>query len=146
MLNDQNFIATLFKFSNFGHWNLFDIWNLTFVISISEWSSNKANPLWSRIFTLVVHFFNNPGFSSAFGDLVKFLPQPFGQNIHTARRAEPALAPSHSRTAAKFDPVQGSGAMIYGYLNLSFRHQFTPADNLPKQGIFFHQAELLRVT
>jgi len=27
---------TLFNFSNFGHWNLFDIWNLTFVISTSE--------------------------------------------------------------------------------------------------------------
>jgi len=26
----------LFGFSNFGHWNLFDIWNLTFGILISE--------------------------------------------------------------------------------------------------------------
>jgi len=26
---------TLFGFSNFGHWNLFDIWNLIFLISIT---------------------------------------------------------------------------------------------------------------
>jgi len=27
---------TLFGFSNFGHWNLFDIWDLIFGISISQ--------------------------------------------------------------------------------------------------------------
>jgi len=27
---------TWFKFLYFGYWNLFDIWNLTFVILISE--------------------------------------------------------------------------------------------------------------
>jgi hypothetical protein len=37
---------TLFGFSYFGHWNLFDIWDLTFGISISQWNSKKANPLW----------------------------------------------------------------------------------------------------
>ena len=26
----------LFGFSNFGHWNLFDIWDLTFGISIIQ--------------------------------------------------------------------------------------------------------------
>jgi len=26
----------LFGFSNFGHWNLFDIWDLIFGISISQ--------------------------------------------------------------------------------------------------------------
>jgi len=36
----------LFEFSNFGHWNLFDIWNLTFVISTSECNPNNANPIW----------------------------------------------------------------------------------------------------
>jgi len=37
MFNDQNLPDEgLFKFSNFGHWDLFDIWNLTFGISTSE--------------------------------------------------------------------------------------------------------------
>ncbi len=36
----------LFGFSNFGHWNLFDIWNLIFGILIIQNNSNKANPLW----------------------------------------------------------------------------------------------------
>jgi hypothetical protein len=35
----------LFGFSNFGHWNLFDIWDLIFGISISQLDSNQANPL-----------------------------------------------------------------------------------------------------
>ena len=35
----------LFGFSNFGHWKLFDICNLIFVISIIQGTSNKANPL-----------------------------------------------------------------------------------------------------
>jgi len=37
---------TLFGFSCFDHWNLFDIWDLTFGISIIQWNSKKANPLW----------------------------------------------------------------------------------------------------
>jgi len=33
----------LFGFSNFGHWYLFDIWDLIFGISISQRTFNKAN-------------------------------------------------------------------------------------------------------
>ena len=33
----------LFGFSNFGHWDLFDIWALIFGISKSQLTSNKAN-------------------------------------------------------------------------------------------------------
>jgi len=36
----------LLEFSNFGHWKLFDICNLIFVILIIQGTSNKANPLW----------------------------------------------------------------------------------------------------
>ena len=36
---------TLFGFSNFGHWKLFDICNLIFIILIVRWTSKKANPL-----------------------------------------------------------------------------------------------------
>ena len=36
----------LFGFSNFGHWKLFVICNLIFVISIIQGTSNKANPFW----------------------------------------------------------------------------------------------------
>jgi len=46
IFNDQNLPKTLFGFLNFGHWNLFDIWDLIFGISISQLNSNQANPLW----------------------------------------------------------------------------------------------------
>jgi hypothetical protein len=45
---------TLFGFSNFGHWNLFDICNLIFVIfelptkQIPSWD-NQSLVLWARI-------------------------------------------------------------------------------------------------
>ena len=38
----------LFEFLIFGHWKLFDICNLMFVISIIQGTSNKANPLRGR--------------------------------------------------------------------------------------------------
>ncbi len=31
----------LFKFSNFGHWDLFDIWDLVFGISINYYQQSK---------------------------------------------------------------------------------------------------------
>jgi hypothetical protein len=38
IFNDQNLPGqkTLFGFLNFGHWNLFDIWDLIFGISIGQ--------------------------------------------------------------------------------------------------------------
>ena len=36
----------LFRFLNFGHWDLFDIWDLVFGISISQGTFNKTNYLW----------------------------------------------------------------------------------------------------
>jgi len=36
----------LFGFSNFGHCNLFDIWDLIIGISISQLNFTKANHLW----------------------------------------------------------------------------------------------------
>jgi hypothetical protein len=36
IFNDQNLPETLFGFSNFGHWNLFDICDLIFVISMIQ--------------------------------------------------------------------------------------------------------------
>ena len=49
---------TLFGFSNFGHWNLFDICDLIFGISISKTPTkqipsgdNQSLILWARIFT-----------------------------------------------------------------------------------------------
>ena len=47
----------LFVISNFGHWNLFDIWDLIFGISISQLKSNKANPFWARLFTFLFTWF-----------------------------------------------------------------------------------------
>jgi len=45
MLNAKTFqCETLFGFSNFGHWKLFDICDLIFVISIIQLTFNKANP------------------------------------------------------------------------------------------------------
>jgi hypothetical protein len=32
----------LFRFSNFDHWDLFDIWNLVFRISINNDQQNKS--------------------------------------------------------------------------------------------------------
>ncbi len=59
---------TLFGFSNFCHLKLFDICNLIFVISIIQWTSNKVNPLWDRLFTALLrsdhynrHCRNNEG-------------------------------------------------------------------------------------
>jgi len=34
----------LFGFSDFGHWDLFDIWDLIFGISIHQRNYNKTNP------------------------------------------------------------------------------------------------------
>jgi hypothetical protein len=57
---------TLFGFSNFGHWKLFDIWDLIFEISIKQGLSTNQIPsgdnqnqlLWARIFTLtLIKFF-----------------------------------------------------------------------------------------
>jgi len=45
MFNDQTFqYEILFGFSNFGHWSLFDIWNLIFVISISHLVFKRNTP------------------------------------------------------------------------------------------------------
>ena len=45
MLNAKTFqCETLFGFSNFGHWSLFDIWNLIFVISISHLVFKRNTP------------------------------------------------------------------------------------------------------
>jgi hypothetical protein len=38
--------TTLYVFSNFGHWKLFDIWELILGILKNQRTSNKANPLW----------------------------------------------------------------------------------------------------
>ena len=52
---------TLFGFSNFGHWKLFDICDLIFVISIIQWTpkkqiatgNNQSIVLWVRIITII---------------------------------------------------------------------------------------------
>ena len=45
MFNDQIFqYETLFGFSYFGDWSLFDIWNLRLVISINQSVSKKNTP------------------------------------------------------------------------------------------------------
>ena len=78
------------------------------------------------VWTLAAHlgmgifarFSDDPGFTATFGDLVKFFSRPFGQNIHTACRAESALASPHSRAGAKFDPVKGCVSPSYRFDDL----------------------------
>jgi hypothetical protein len=68
----------LFVISNFGYWNLFDIWALMFGISISQRNSNKANPLWAKLFTFLFTWFESlPANQPALFLLLIFLLIPF---------------------------------------------------------------------
>jgi len=43
---------TLFGYSNFGFWDLFDIWNLIFDISISQFGDNRSVVIQAENFTI----------------------------------------------------------------------------------------------